>query len=55
MFNFDSNINAVVPYELTFSGTDNVWKVGEELAIFAQCDLFYDVNGYFEIEENRFE
>lgn len=51
LFNFDSDIDAVVPYELTFSGTDNVWKVGEELAIFAQCDLFYDVNGYLRLKK----
>jgi len=51
MFNFDDDIDAVVPYEISFSGTDNIWKVGEELAIFAQADLFYDVYGYLRLKK----
>jgi len=51
MFNFDDDIDAVVPYEISFSGADNIWKVGEELAIFAQADLFYDVYGYLRLKK----
>lgn len=45
MFNFD-DISDTVPYELTYSGTENRWKALQELASFAKADIYYDVNGY---------
>ena len=44
MFNFD-NITDTVPYELTYSGTDNRWNAIQELATLAKCTIFYDVDG----------
>ncbi len=43
-FNFDE-VTATIPYELTYEPGDNYWKILEELAIFAQCEIFYDVYG----------
>ena len=48
-FNFD-NITETVPYELTYHAGENKWKAMKELAEFAQCDLYYDVNGYLRLK-----
>lgn len=57
MFNFD-NITDTVPYELTYSGTDNRWNAIQELATLAKCTVFYDVYGYLRLKKidlNKFE
>lgn len=50
MFLFD-DIDAIVPYELTYQPDDNRWKAIEELADFAKCDIYYDVNGYLRLQK----
>lgn len=57
MFNFDA-ITDAVPYELTYSGTDNRWNAIQELATLAKCTVFYDVYGYLRLKKidlNKFE
>ena len=56
MFNFDTiepgdDRYITVPYELTYSGTDNRWDAMKELAQFAKCELFYDVYGYLRLKK----
>lgn len=50
LFLFDT-VTKTVPYELTYSSNDNRWTAMEELAKLAQCDLYYDVNGYLRLEK----
>lgn len=50
MFNFDDVTNTV-PYELTYSGSDNRWKALQELADLAKCAIFYDVDGYLRLKK----
>lgn len=45
LFLFD-NITETVPYELTFSATDNRWNAMQSLAALAKCEIYYDVNGF---------
>ncbi|MGG1663873.1 hypothetical protein [Brevibacillus sp. NRS-1366] len=57
LFNFDE-INEVVPYELTYSPSDNLYKALEELSSFAKGIIYYDVFGYLrfkKIDLNSFE
>lgn len=57
MFNFD-NVTDTLPYELTYSGTDNRWNAIQELATLAKCTIFYDVYGYLTLKKvdlNKFE
>lgn len=63
MFNFDEPVDEdglplKVPYELTYSGTDNRWNAIQELATLAKCTVFYDVYGYLRLKQidlNKFE
>lgn len=50
MFNFD-DIADLVPYELSYEGTENRWTAIEELASFAKCKVYYDVNGYLRLKK----
>jgi hypothetical protein len=50
MFNFD-DVQDTVPYELTYSGSDNRWKALQELATLAKCEIFYDVYGYLRLRK----
>jgi hypothetical protein len=50
LFLFD-NVTETVPYELTYSTSDNRWKAMQELAEFAKCEIFYDVNGYLRLKK----
>lgn len=50
MFNFD-DIQDTVPYELTYSGTDNRWNAIQELAKLAKCSVYYDVYGYLRLKK----
>lgn len=57
MFNFD-HVDATVPYELTYQAGDNVYTAIEELATLGRCQVFYDVFGYFRLQNidlNEFE
>jgi hypothetical protein len=45
LFLFD-NIMDTVPYELTYSTSDNRWKAMQDLAAFAKAEIFYNSNGY---------
>lgn len=50
LFNFD-NVTDTVPYDLTYNPTDNIWKCITDLANFAKCDIYYDVNGYLRLRK----
>lgn len=50
LFNFD-DIQDTVPYELTYSGTDNRWNAIQELAKLAKCSVYYDVYGYLRLKK----
>lgn len=50
LFNFD-DVTDLVPYELTYSGSDNRWKAIQELATIAKCTVFYDVYGYLRLKK----
>ncbi|MGG3892001.1 hypothetical protein [Metabacillus fastidiosus] len=52
MFNFDEipTIENVVPYELTYSSTDNRWSAIQELAKLIKCSVYYDVYGYLRLK-----
>ncbi|MGG1663844.1 hypothetical protein [Brevibacillus sp. NRS-1366] len=57
LFNFDE-IDEVVPYELSYSPSDNLYKALEELSSFAKGIIYYDVFGYLrfkKIDLNSFE
>lgn len=57
MFNFDV-VTDTLPYELTYSGTDNRWDAIKELASIAKCTIYYDVDGYLRLKKidlNQFE
>lgn len=57
LFNFD-DIEETVPYELTYSPDDNLYKALEELALLAKGIIYYDVFGYLtfkKIDLNSFE
>jgi len=57
LFNFD-NIATRTPRELTYAPSDNRWQAIEELAKFAECDVYYDVDGYLrlrKIDLNEFD
>lgn len=57
LFNFD-DVTDIVPYELTYSGTDNRWNAIQELATLAKCTVYYDSLGYLrlrKIDLNKFE
>lgn len=49
-FLFDE-ITDVVPYELTYTGTDNRWNALQDLATLAKCDIYYDINGYLRLKK----
>lgn len=49
-FLFD-DVDKEVPYELTYSSSDNRWNAIEELANLAECEIFYDVNGYLRLRK----
>jgi hypothetical protein len=51
MFNFDSDISATVPYEITYSPQDNIYQAIKDLADFAQADIYYDENGYLRLKK----
>lgn len=50
LFNFD-DVEDLVPYDLTYSGTDNVWKALQELAQIAKCVIYYNVYGYLTLRK----
>jgi hypothetical protein len=50
LFLFD-DVTETVPYELTYSATDNRWNAMQDLAAFAKCEIFYDVNGYLRLRK----
>jgi hypothetical protein len=57
LFNFDE-IEETVPYELTYSPNDNLYKALEELSMLAKGTIYYDVHGYLrfkKIDLNFFE
>lgn len=51
LFLFDDNITQTVPYELTYQAGDNRWTAMDELAKLAECDIYYDVNGYLRLRK----
>lgn len=51
MFNFDIGIDTEVPYELTYQAQDNRWRAIQELAEFAQCQVYYDVHGFLRLKK----
>lgn len=51
MFNFDSDISATVPYELTYQPQDNIYQAIKDLADFARADIYYDENGYLRLKK----
>lgn len=50
MFNFDT-VTATVPYEITYQPGENRWSIMEELAVFAECMIYFDVNGYLRLKK----
>lgn len=50
LFNFD-DVTDTVPYELTYSGTDNRWNAIQELATLAKCTVYFDVYGYLRLKK----
>lgn len=50
MFNLDP-VTDTIPYELTYQPNDTRWKAIQDLATMAQCDVFYDVNGYLRLQK----
>jgi hypothetical protein len=50
MFNFD-DITDTVPYDLTYSGSDNRWKALQELATLAKAEIFYDCLGFLRLKK----
>lgn len=57
LFNFDTpdTANSKVKYELQYASGDNYWKAIEELATMANCQVFYDVNGYLKLKKINLE
>lgn len=50
MFNFDTII-ATIPYLLTYEAGSSRWQAISELALLAQCDIYYDVDGYLRLRK----
>lgn len=49
LFFFDT-ITQITPYEMTYQAGDNRWNAMNDLAALAQCEIFYDVNGYLRLK-----
>lgn len=50
LFNFDA-VTATVPYKLNYQAGENRWTIMEELALFAECVIYFDVNGYLRLKK----
>lgn len=57
LFNLDNPIVEngrdynIIPYDLTYSGNDNIWKAIEELATLSRCEVYYSINGYLRLKK----
>lgn len=50
LFLFD-DVTDTLPYDFTYTSSDNRWTALQAIADYAKCEIFYDVNGYLRLRK----